>query len=404
MSFVNQLIQQCILACQQQLQQQGFQCKVHFELEGMVSLPSEKELDFATLDRQLCQLGIPAKIKNEYWPGQWEYVSDMAGQTPLEEAHYLGRAMTLLPKLMRQQGATEVFLDPVVWHGSRQRYAAGSDAIFADQTGSVHVPNAIQINISICDVNGVNLMPDSGVGEWLQYQLLQTSYACALLYLPEFDAFERLTLRTEYGLDTELSSPWELSGGYKGSIALYKEKGKHDQPMGLKTLLIGLDQQPIISEDNWRETCRVEHRLGATSKRYDPYINVLFVLLNALDAIAMWQGSQNNEEQQSSAVPPAFSARPLPESLDDKDGKPSAWLQFNQDDWFANSIDQYCQNLSVSDLLYSGLCDAPFDLTSEVASNATSNSPGNIIKHHVLKGYRPNILSQQHPTKKISKE
>lgn len=365
------LLKSCILKCQQWLTSQGFTAKVHFELEGMVAMPYGRELDFQQLNRELCGLRIPGEIKKEYWPGQWEYVSDMAGQSPLQEADYLSEVMNRLPRLMKQQGAQHVFLDPVVWHGSGQRYAQGSDAIFAEQTGTVHVPNAIQVNVSITDHQGINMMPDSGLGEWLQYQLLQTSYACCLLYLPEADAFERLALRTEYGLDIELSSPWELSGGYKGSIALYKEKGKHDQPMGLTTLIYGPDNKPMVSEENWRSTCRVEHRLGATSQDYDPYVNVLFVMLNVISAIENWR---NNPQA------PEFCARPLPQSLlpkssSESPSKPDALSLFMADTWFQETIDMYCQNLMVNNTCY--------------------QAPGELIKQTILRKYLPNIVCTQ---------
>lgn len=383
MTSYSQLVQRCILSCEHWLQNNGYCPKVHFELEGMVALPFGRDLDFSRLDNELRNYAIPAQVKKEYWRGQWEYVSDMNGQSPLQEAQYLHRAMKLLPLLMKQQGASGVFLDPVIWHGSQQRYAQGSNAIFAEQTGTVHVPNAIQINVSVDDHNGNNLMPDSGIGEWLQYQLLQTSYANCLLYLPEADAYERLALRTVYGLDTELSSPWELSGGYQGSIALYKEKGKHDQPMGVKTLLLGPDSEPLISEENWRETCRVEHRLGATSEKYDPFINVLFTLLNVITAIENWQENQ---------LPPDFCARPLPQSLENKDGKQGALSLFASDNWFSNSINQYCQNMSVDELDSlpgMGLHPEWLSLSGMASSPRTlSNSPGELIKHTILRRYQ----------------
>lgn len=381
----SQRVQQCILSCEHWLQNQGYSAKVHFELEGMVAFPDGQEIDFQRLDNELRHYGIAAQIKKEYWPGQWEYVSDMAGQSPLQEARYLYRSMKLLPVLLKQQGASRVFLDPVVWHGSGQRYTHGSDAIFAEQTGTVHVPNAIQINVSVDDHNGKNLMPDSGIGEWLQYQLLQTSYANCLLYLPEADAYERLALRTVYGLDTELSSPWELSGGYQGSIALYKEKGKHDQPMGVKTLLLGTDNQPLISEENWRETCRVEHRLGATSEKYDPFVNVLFILLNVIEAIEQWKKSQ---------TPPDFHARPLPQSLKDKDGKQGALSLFASDQWFSHRINQYCQNVSVDELNWYHGASSLSELTN--LPETARNSPGELIIQTILRGYQSNVLFSKH--------
>lgn len=345
MTSSKRVIEKCIFACQQWLQDQDVVPRVHFEVEGMVSMSEGRGLDFSAVNRDLKRLGIPGELKKEYWPGQWEYVSDMAGQSPVQEAQFVHRIMFLLPELFKAQGALKTWLDPVVWHGSKQRYAAGSDSIFAQQTGSVHIPNAIQINVSAHTSQGENLMPDSGLGEWLQYQLLKTSYACCLLYLPEPLAFERLALRTFYGLDTELSSPWELSGGYKGSIALYKDKGKHDQPMGLKTLVLGPDYQPLSSEENWQATSRVEHRLGATSIHYDPFVNVLFILLNLINAIEAWRQGKPAPQYKNRALP--ASLKDKPENNDEPIG---ALSLFRKDTWFSSNIDEYCQNVAVSEL------------------------------------------------------
>lgn len=356
------LLQQCIAHCLSLLQNQGFRACVHFELEGLATMPRGQELPYQVVNDWLRARQIPGQLKKEYWQGQWEYVSDFAGQSPLEEAVSLANVMALLPAKLRSMGAQQVCLSPVAWYASAHRYTHGSGSIFGNKNGAVHVPNAIQVNVSVNDAHGKNLMPDSGLGEWLQYHLLQNSVHCGLLFLPEEDAYRRLALRTDYGLDAELSSPWELSGGHQGSIALYKEKGKHNQPMGVKPLVLDAKQSPIASIHDWRATCRVEHRLGATSEHYDPFINVLFVLLNVLDAIASWQKAQ---------VVPEFSATPLPTSLMSNSEHTGAIALFQQDIWFAARIDHYCQ-----------------DLTS-----ASVSSPGQMIKHTFLQGFRPEILS-----------
>jgi len=364
MSTRQQFISDCIEQCQQWLFRQGLKAKVHFELEGMAQMPEGMLLNYDKINEQLCNYRIAGELKPEYWPGQWEYVSIQADQSPLQEATFLHRAMELLPHLMKQQGARQTMLKPVVWHGSKQRYVAGSDAIFAGHGATVHVPNAIQINVSVHCVNKGNLMPNSGLGEWLQYLLLQNSYACSLLYLPEEDAYRRLALRNEYGLDTELSSPWELSGGYQGSIALYKDKGKHNQEMGLKLLLVGLDEKPLLSAVDWHETCRVEHRLGATSPLYDPFINVLFVLLNVLAAVEHWRDG---------SPAPEFVNRALPTSLWDTTEQQGAVNLFEADQWLQNSIDRYCQQMK--------------------PASVSQHSLGKRLKDMILQQYQPDIVA-----------
>ncbi len=321
------------------LAQQGMRVALHFELEGMYRTTSGQELDFSWINVQLRANQVQGQLKKEYWPFQWEFVSDFSGQSPIQEAGSLAKAMQLVPKLLRQHGASEVMLQPIVWRASQERYVAGSSAIFGQRNGMVHVPNAIQLNLSVQDETGTNLMAESGLGEWLQYQLLQTSYANCLLFLPEHDAFKRLRLRQDFGLDDELSSPYELSGGHQGSIALYKQKGKHNQPMGRKTLLYSHQGHGLVYHDDWKPGCRVEHRLGATSQHYDPHLNVMFALLNVLDAVTAWQ--------QSPRGTPKFDNKALPTSLFDTATETGAMTIFEQDTWLQDAIDHYCQKLTV---------------------------------------------------------
>jgi hypothetical protein len=180
--------------------------------------------------------------------------------------------------------------------------------------------------------------------------LLVNSYACCLLFLPEEDAFKRLALRQDYGLDAELSSPVVLSGGHQGSIALYKEIGKHNQVMGLEPLFFATDNSVLHYAGDWRKTARVEHRIGATSKNYDPYLNMLFILINVLEGISKWQVAE---------TAPKFEDKALPVSLFDGHNKQTgqemlgALSLFENDSWFASKIDYYCTdmpNMNVLDL------------------------------------------------------
>lgn len=309
--------------------------QVHFELEGTVQLqPGVSRVDYHGINQALVAKGIAGSIKPEYWRNQWEYVSDFAGQSPLQEAVYLQRAMACIPKLMCRHGAQRVLMQPISWQGDSGRYAQGSGTIFSTDQRSVHIPNAIQLNISVLDERGDNLIAHTELGEWLQHQLLMTSYACCALFLPEEDAFRRLTLRENYDLDDELSSPVRLSGGYRGSIALYRQKGKHDQPMGQEPLLYASDQSVLTYQQNWQKSARIEHRLGATSRLYNPMLNVIFVLLNLLDALVLWRSGE---------PPPQFVDRALPVSLKASRQDVGAIQLFQQNNWFSESIDHYCQ-------------------------------------------------------------
>lgn len=334
---------------------------VHFELEGVYqTAQATAGLDYVGVNQALRQLGINGMLKTEFWHHQWEYVSLFNGQSPLVEAQDLAKAMNLLPGIMQRFGAKKVLLSPVIWSGDTGRYVPGSGAIFSTDRRSVHIPNAIQINVSVQNQQGVNLIPTSTLGEWLQHQLLQTSLACCLLFLPEEDAFKRLTLRSDYGLDAELSSPFVLSGGHQGSIALYKQWGKHNQAMGREPFIYGSDKTVLSYSIDWQKSSRVEHRIGATSKNYDPFLNMLFILLNVLVAIEQWQSGKQ--------PPGEFTSRALPASLNDFGSSSIGAISlFEQDDWFANTIDHYCAN----------------------QFNQDSFSPGQELKNRYLQRYKP---------------
>ena len=321
----------------------GFKTLVHVELEGVCELRlNQPKLDYQGINKKLALLGIDGELKSEYWKNQWEFVSLFNGQSPLKEAQNLALAMQILPSIMCQHGASKVMMVPVAWGADKGRYVFGSDAIFSLDTRSVHIPNAIQMNVSVENQQGENLFAQQGLGEWIQYELLVNSYNCCLLFLPEEDAFKRLALRQDYGLDAELSSPVILSGGHQGSIALYKEKGKHNQPMGLEPLFFSSDNSVLQYSGDWRKTARIEHRIGATSKNYDPYLNMLFILINVLEGIDKWQ---------SDLPLPKFEDKALPVSLYDhqnqQDGQENlgALSLFKNDSWLVNKMDYYCHNM-----------------------------------------------------------
>ncbi len=341
----------------------GFKPVVHFELEGVFEYaPNTSPIkDFSEINRQLKALDIDGVLVPEYWANQWEYVSLFNGQSPLKEAQNLVNVMKVLPHLVRDRGVNKVVYSPVIWNGDQGRYMAGSGQIFANDTRPVHIPNAIQINISLQDENGNNIIANTHLGEWIQYQLLLTGEANSLLFLPEEDAFKRIALRTEYGLDAELCSPCSLSGGHQGSIALYKERGKHNQLLGVEPLVLGAQQEVMCFEVDWTKTARVEHRLGATSEYYDPHINVIYTLLNVLDAIHAYR--------EGLGLPPEYVERALPGSLHDKKNVAGALTIFERDPWFERSLTQYCDDM-----------DSPH-----------CHNLGLTVKQHVLQRFTPKI-------------
>lgn len=370
---MNNVAAAIISLLQEYIRQLGFTPVIHFELEGCY-VPGARQalLDYAQVNRQLRAFGIEGKLIPEYWQNQWEYVSDFSGQPPLKEAANLAFVMANMARIMASQGVAEVLIKPVVWAGDRGKLAQGSKTIFAGQNRDVHIPNAIQMNVSALDASGENLIPNAHFGEYLQQRFLQTSLACCLLYLPEEEAFARLQLKTSYGLENELCSPVDISGGHQGSVALYKEHGKHNQKMGEEAVLYGQDNRVLVSEHNWHRTARVEHRLGASSLRYNPFINIIFALLNLIDALEVFV--RGNCRGCLQDVRP----QPLPPSLYDRDGQPGAVTLFERDHWFAESIGRVVTELNEN---------------RKITASGIDEACGHQLKEQVLSCYQPRILT-----------
>lgn len=328
MNDLHRLAEAVTLSLQEYINQRGFRALIHFELEGCYQKPVNKVVDYSRVNKKLLSLGIDGEVVAEYWSNQWEYISLFNGQTPLKEARNLHRAIYYLPKIFAEQGITKTLIKPVVWAGDRGKLAVGCENIFSGDSRAVHIPNAVQINVSVQDTSGKNLLISGGFGECLQQNFLHTSLACSLIYLPEEEAFERLALKSKYGLAEELCSPVDISGGHQGSIALYRDIGKHNQKMGVEPLLYDDKNNVIASQDNWHKTARIEHRLGASSEHYNPYLNVIFALLNVIDAI-----DENNIEHTNDQY------GDLPDSLYDLANKLGAISLFANSDWFSRSID-----------------------------------------------------------------
>ena len=283
------MLKQAIVMFQEYLSELGFKAQIHFELEGCFETPDDKPLNLIAINQTLLSLGIDGEIVNEYWKNQWEYVSLFNGQSPLDEADNLAKVIRTLPEVFSKYGVSKTLIKPVVWSGDKGKLASGCDDIFSLDTRAVHIPNAVQLNVSVLNNTGENIVCDAGFGEYLQQCFLQTSKACSILYLPEEEAFERFKLTSYYGLADELCSPFDISGGHQGSIALYKELGKHNQKMGEEPLFFDQFNNALITQHNWHKTARVEHRLGASSEAYDPYVNVLFSLANVVDAVEVYR-------------------------------------------------------------------------------------------------------------------
>ncbi len=329
---------QAIKLLQEYIQHLGFNPAVHFELEGCFQVNINEQafsLNYPEINQQFVIAGIDGELVAEYWQNQWEYVSLFNGQSPLKEAENLTRAIKLIPHILDKQGVNKTLIKPVVWAGDKGKLANGSSDIFTNETRAVHIPNAVQLNVSATDSLGNNIIFDRGFGEYLQQCFLDTSLNCCLIYLPEEEAFERLALKSKYGLAAELCSPIDISGGHQGSIALYKEVGKHNQAMGEEPLLYDHNNNVLVSQQNWQKTARIEHRIGASSLQYNAYFNIIYTLLNLIDALEVYKVDKCRELLRKETH-----QQDLPCSLYDNDlgAKLGAISLFENDAWFSESL------------------------------------------------------------------
>ncbi|MFT5298457.1 MAG: hypothetical protein ACI9YH_004505 [Colwellia sp.] len=340
MNNTTSLTVQAIILLQNHIEKLGFTPVIHFELEGCYQLDvniKKFSLNYQRINRQLANAGIDGELVPEYWSNQWEYVSLFNGQSPLKEAENLSQALKFLPRLFAEQGIYKTLIKPVVWAGDKGKLANGSGDIFTTETRDVHIPNAVQMNISAIDREGNNIIIDGGFGEYLQQCFLDTSLNCSLIYLPEEEAFERLALKSKYGLAAELCSPIDISGGHQGSIALYKEVGKHNQAMGEEPLLYDHNNEVLVSQLNWQKTARIEHRIGASSIQYNAYFNIIYALLNLIDALEVYKGNNCRRLLRKEAH-----QQDLPLSLYDNNltADTGAISLFENDNWFSESLNK----------------------------------------------------------------
>lgn len=376
------LFKKAISLLENYIEQLGYRAQIHFELEGCyqtsTSVRQSSKLNFDKINHCLSELNIDGEIVDEYWRNQWEYVSLFNGQKPLKEAVNLHYIITHLPnlfnKLYADEGVIGTLIEPVVWSGDQGKLASGSTQIFTRDTRAVHIPNAIQLNVSVLDSKEKNLIADNGFGQYLQYCFLSTSLECCLLYLPEEVAFERLALKNRYGLAQELCSPTDISGGHQGSVALYQKLGKHNQNMGEEPLLFDKYNKVLSVQRNWQKTARIEHRLGASSIHYNPFVNVIYGLLNVIDAIEAYEKNQY-------LTIPEFRPISLPQSLftnKEDSNIQGAIDMFKGSSWFQHSLNLIQKK--IINTKSNELVDCPIKLGDKIKQIVLSHYQVNITK------------------------
>ena len=126
---------------------------------------------------------------------------------------------------------------------------------------SVHIPNSVQINLSLWKENQ-NLLVDKNFAYFLQNLLIENSINNLIFFIPNQTALDRIFVKDEYDLKEELSSPNNISGGNQGSVACYLELDKKNKPNTI---------DGVFNEDknNWYERARIEFRLASSSLNYN---------------------------------------------------------------------------------------------------------------------------------------
>lgn len=353
METINKLAIKAIKILCTHINHLGFAPVIHFELEGTYcGYELDKyahQLNFDAANMALAALGIQGELKPEFWPCQWEWASHFAGQSPLKAAQDLAATLKHITPILRSNGAKTVDIVPVKWNAIDGRMNPKSRAIFEPNTKAVHIPNSIQINISALNCKGENAIPYNGLGEKLQASLIQTSQAACVLYAPEAQAFERLRLKTKHGLSQELSSPYDISGGHQGSIALYKDLGKHNQKMGESAILVDSTGQTLVAHYDWHPLSRVEFRLGSSSIYYNPYANTAYALANLVSVLS--------DETPLKTKP--HDTPCLPQSLRDEGETLGAISLFRQDDWLNQTINNSVNYVHKNSIQCSSLVTPP---------------------------------------------
>jgi hypothetical protein len=302
---------------------------VHFELEGTYTPQKKsKELNYKAINKFLKNNNVLAKLKPEYWEGQWEWESLFLGQSPTKTADDLAYSIKNLPVILLCFGAKDVTLRPVSWCTPQYKKISTSQILLDHQTSILHIPNSIQISISASLPNGDNALLKENLGEVLQNCLLHTSKNCSLIFCPEEESFQRLSLKSKYNLSKSLSSPDNISGGRTGSIAYYKRFGKHGQELGKIPKLYDPKGTPITYDTNWKKQARIEHRIGSSSKNYKAHLNALYALANLSQAIKITQKKEPPLQIQ-------HISENLPESLYSPEG---AIALFKKETWLFNRL------------------------------------------------------------------
>jgi hypothetical protein len=293
-NLCNDTIENLIILFEDFFVQKNIQLSFNLEIEGLYQQNDNltKLQYYQKLNQKLKSYNINAKIKEEFWHNQWEYETNFQ----IGELNKIRSDFALFSKNITDIFApNKVLLEPCKYNWQK------------DEKGkNIHVPNAIQINVSLWQ-NGLNLLADKKYAYNLQNLLIKNSVNNLVFFIADQASLDRLLLRNEYNLHDELMSPHDISGGNQGSIAYYAEKNKKNVVNHLDTDFTKLKYAINKSVEDWHKFARIEFRLASSSKAYQLDLHLLFILINIYLATEYFAPQKPvTEDKQSYSLPEYF--------------------------------------------------------------------------------------------------
>jgi hypothetical protein len=283
----------CILLIENILEEKNIKSSINIELEGtyLDSNDLQKNNFYQKANNELKKFEIKGKLKPEFWKNQWEYESDFQ----------IGNTTQTINNYQKfYKNINNIFFPqiPNIQPISYKWHELGGKLI--------HVPNAMQINISLWK-KGFNMLSDKNFAFFLQNSLIRDSVNNLIFFIPNQKSLDRLFLKKDYDLKEQLMSPHEISGGTKGSIACYLEKNKKDLPNNLKLNCDNLHYKIADHKYDWQKNSRVEFRLASADLEYDLKLHIVFIMLAILESLIIYDEDKKYHQMKTTyKVPRKF--------------------------------------------------------------------------------------------------
>jgi len=292
-NICNPKLMKCILLIDNILEEKGIKSSINIELEGtyLDNDNLQKNNFYQKANNELKKLGIKGKLKPEFWKNQWEYESNFQ----------IGNTIQTINGYQKFYHNTNKIFFPQIPNIQPISYN------WQELDGKlIHVPNAIQINISLWK-KGFNMLSDKNFAFFLQNTLIRDSVNNLIFFIPNQKSLDRLFLKEDYDLKEKLMSPHEISGGTKGSIACYLEKDKKDLPNNLKLNCDNLHYKIADHKYDWQKNARIEFRLASADLEYNLQLHIVFIMLAMLESLILYdEGKEYNQIKATYKVPRKF--------------------------------------------------------------------------------------------------